>query len=174
MCQYAVVFSSQTGDIEKIATAIYNAIPNSSKDIVFVNDTLDDTIAQNYFIGFNANSGSCSDDISYFLNKIHNKKVALFGTYGGIDLADNYDDIVQHTLENLPSDNIFLGSFLCEAKLSVSELTQYEAFCKTRSKKSEYNSIVNALNNLMLHPDINDEFKAQSFAVNVVNKIATL
>ncbi len=174
MCQYGVVFSGQTGDTEKIATAIYNAIPNTSKDIIFVNDSLNDDFAQNYFIGFNANSGSCTDDISYFLHKIHNKKVALFGTYGGIDLADNYNDIVQHTLENLPSDNIFLGSFICEAKLTAYERTQYEVFFKNHSEKKEYATIVNALNNLMLHPDVNDEFRAQDFAVNVVNKIATL
>lgn len=174
MCQYAVVFSSQTGNTEKIATAIYNAIPNSSKDIIPVNDSLDDTFAQNYFIGFNANNGSCTDDISSFLSKIHNKKVALFGTYSGIDLADNYNDIIQHILEKLPSDNIFLGSFLCQAKLTPAERTQYENFFKTRSDKSEYFTMVNALNNLMLHPDINDEYKAQNFAENVVKKIATL
>lgn len=171
MCQYAVVFSSQSGNTEKIATSIYNAIPNHSKDIVFVNDDLDDSIADILFVGFNANSGSCTEDISYFLQKVHNKNVAFFGTYGGIDLSQNYQNIISNTLSYLPKDNTFLGSFLCKAKLTISERERFETLCKKNPTNPQYQEALKYLNALMLHPDVNDEFNAQNFAISVINKL---
>ena len=77
---YLVVYSSKTGNTEKVAMAIFNALPGKSKDVQRVEELKGE--ADTYFVGFWNNRGTCSGEIVELLSGLSGKKVALFGTCG--------------------------------------------------------------------------------------------
>ena len=80
--QYEVLFVSQTGNTEKLATAIYEAIPDGDKEIQRLNKDTPLDLAETYFIGFWTNRGTCSFEVLDYLSELHGKNIALFGTCG--------------------------------------------------------------------------------------------
>ncbi len=82
MLDYLVLYQSGSGNTKKIAASIFSRLPGNSKDLIDI-DT-DKTIpeANVYFIGFCVHRGSCSLEVSDFLNDLSGKQIALFGTCG--------------------------------------------------------------------------------------------
>ena len=78
--EYLVVYSSRTGNTEKLAMEIFVALPGKSKDVQKVEEYRGE--AETYFVGFWNHKGICSEDILNFLEGLHGKRVALFGTCG--------------------------------------------------------------------------------------------
>ena len=78
--EYLVVYSSRTGNTEKLAMEIFGALPGKSKDVQKVEEYRGE--ADTYFVGFWNHKGICSEDILNFLEGLHGKRVALFGTCG--------------------------------------------------------------------------------------------
>lgn len=63
---YLVVYSSKTGNTEKVAMAIFNALPGKSKDVQRVEELKGE--ADTYFVGFWNNRGTCSGEIVELLS----------------------------------------------------------------------------------------------------------
>ncbi len=101
--KYLVVYSSRTGNTERIAREIFQALPGTSKDLQKIEEQRGE--AETYFVGFWNDKGICSSDIMEFLEGLHRKQVALFGTCGmGEDR--NYCRQVARRVEALiPEDN---------------------------------------------------------------------
>ena len=76
--QYEVLFVSQTGNTEKLAKAIYEAIPDKDKEIQRLNQDTPLDLAETYFIGFWTNHGTCSFEVLDYLSDLHQKNIALF------------------------------------------------------------------------------------------------
>ena len=73
---YLVVYTSNTGNTEKVAMKIFDSIPGRSKDIQRLEE-LRDGEADTYFVGFWNDRGTCGSRVMEFLSGLHGKKVAL-------------------------------------------------------------------------------------------------
>ena len=76
-----VLYKSRTGNTEKIAKAIFEAIPGNDKDIAAFQGQTDYNMGDLYFIGFWTDRGSASVDVLDYLGSLQGKRIALFGTW---------------------------------------------------------------------------------------------
>ena len=67
--EYLVVYSSQTGNTQKLALEIFEALPGKSKDIQKIEEQSGE--ADTYFVGFWIHRGICGRDILDFLEGLH-------------------------------------------------------------------------------------------------------
>ena len=91
--QFEVLFVSQTGNTEKLAKAVFEAIPSKSKEIQRLTRDTELDLAETYFIGFWTNHGTCSFEVLDYISELHGKNIALFGTCGMGSDAEYYQRI---------------------------------------------------------------------------------
>ncbi len=165
--EYLVIYSSQTGNTQKLALEIFEALPGKSKDIQKIEEQSGE--ADTYFVGFWVRRGICGQDILDFLDRLHGKKVALFGTCGmGGDRK--YCRQVSRRMEALiPEDNRYLGSFLCTGKMSPQVLEKFRAM-QEREDSPGIRELIQAYREAMLHPDERDLKNARTFVQEIVHE----
>ena len=121
--KYLVIYSSRTGNTEKIAMEIFEALPGNSKDIQRVEEQSGE--ADTYFVGFWNDKGICGGEIMEFLEGLHGKQVAIFGTCGMGEDPEYCRQVSKRVEALIPEDNRYLGSFLCSGKMVPQVLERY-------------------------------------------------
>ncbi|MCR5671194.1 MAG: flavodoxin family protein [Butyrivibrio sp.] len=172
MLKNLVVYSSETGNTKLLAEEIYNSISakKGSKKLVDVrswNGTLD---AENYFIGFWINRGSCSLEMIDLISSLHGKNVAFFGTCGLGNTRGYYRSLEQNARVWLPDDNFFLGSFFCQGKMPYAVREKYESY-RGKCDDHKIDLMLDLFDAAMSHPDGNDLLMAHLFAENSLRNI---
>ncbi len=134
--QYAIVFSSQTGNTAKLAQRIQRILP-PEKLIYYGAPAAEAVQADLLFVGSWTDKGTCSPEITEFLKGLENKRVYLFGTAGFGGSSAYFSQIGNRMAQNLPSGNILLGYYLCQGKMPPSVRTRYEAMAQTDPQKAK-------------------------------------
>lgn len=165
---YAVVYSSKTGNTEKIALAIFETLPGKSKDIYRVEEAGRDE-ADLYFIGFWNNRGTCSSEIMDFMGELHGKRIALFGTCGMGYSQEYFDRVANQVSALIPDDNIYLGNFLCAGRMPPQVLEKYKRM-QAREDTPMVRMMISGYEQAMLHPDEADLKAARAFAEEILRK----
>lgn len=166
-----IAYASITGNTEKVANAIYDAIPVEKKIKKISNEPIDVNDYDVILVGYWVDRGSCSAQVAAFLSHLHNKKVAIFGTMGS-STDGTYGEDVSQTVQNLiPKDNTILGDFICQGKLQPALKKQYE-----ESLRQDPNDIhvITQLNNYeagLTHPDRVDLKQAAIFGRNIIQEV---
>lgn len=125
--KYQVIYTSKTGNTEKIAKKIFEVLPGMEKDIVRFEPGMQISDAEIVFVGFWINRGTCSMDLLDYISQLHGKKIALFGTCGmGTDDA-YYKKLTDEIEAWLPDDSICMGTFMCQGKMPMSVREKYES-----------------------------------------------
>ena len=169
MLDYLVLYSSQTGNTKEVATAIFNAIPGTSKELCDVKDFHYDKEARVYFIGFWTNRGSCDISILNLLSSLHDKKVALFGTCGMGNNPAYFYTIANNVSVFIQDDCEYLGSYLCQGSMSEQVLVRYETMKKENPAEAEsIESMIQNYYEALNHPDEEDLSAAQTFTTNIL------
>ena len=164
---YLVVYSSKTGNTEKVAMAIFNALPGKSKDVQRVEELKGE--ADTYFVGFWNNRGTCSGEIVELLSGLSGKKVALFGTCGTGGSQEYFDTVVNQVEAFIPDDCEYLGAFMCAGKMPPQILEKYKQMQKVNDNP-QVRMMIKAYEEGMLHPN-NDDFRhAREFVEQVIGK----
>lgn len=164
-----VLYVSGTGNTEKVAEAIYQAIPGFSKDIKKLDSCFEKYAANTYFVGFWANRGSASVEVLDFLSSLHGKSVALFATCGMGEDPEYYKKIEKNVTAFLPEDNYYLGSFFCHGKMPIKVRQRYEHMA-ARNPDSRVFQMLRNFDEALLHPDRKDLENARHFVANVFQK----
>ncbi len=162
---YLVVYTSKTGNTQKVAVKIFEALPGKSKDIVSLEE-LGGEEADTYFVGFWNNRGICTTEVIDFLSGLHGKRVALFGTCGLSGNKDYFKQVEKQVSVFIPDDNEYLGCFLCGGKMAPRVLEKYrqmQVVCDT----PQIRNLIAAYEDAMLHPDEQDFQNASEFAQSV-------
>lgn len=168
---YMVVYTSKTGNTEKVAAEIFGVLPGGSKDIQRVEEVRGE--ADTYFVGFWNDKGTCSSNIMDFLSTLHGKKVALFGTCGFGGSEEYLKEVSRRVEALIPDDTKFLGSFLCGGKMPRQVLDHYKMMLEKKDTPQIRRMIQEYMQG-MLHPDAQDLKNARSFAADVLEKTAAL
>lgn len=167
---YLVVYTSRTGNTQKVAMKIFEVLPGKSKDIVSL-DELHGEEAELYFVGFWNNRGTCKKEVMDFLSGLHGKRVALFGTCGLAVNRDYFKQVENRVSVFLPDDNEYLGCFLCGGKMSPKVLENYRQM-QAIHDTPHIRALISAYENAMLHPNEDDLGHASEFVQSVLDKTA--
>ena len=170
MLKNLVVYASETGNTKKLAEEIYIAIPGKDKEIVDVRSWNGKLDAENYYVGFWANRGSCSLEIIDILSSLRFKNVALFGTCGMGNSKNYYDSLEQNVKVWLSDDNNYLGAYMCRGKMQHSILEKYESY-RGKLDDNKLDLMISYYEDSLSHPDNQDFLKAHIFVEKCIDAI---
>lgn len=166
--KYSVIYTSQTGNTQKLAMEIFAAIPDSSKDCCRTGEFTPEKDAGVYFVGFWTDRGTCSMEVIDFLGGLHGKKIALFGTCGMGANQEYYHKIEEQVKVFIPEDNEYLGAFLCQGKMPIQVRNKYKAM-ENESNAAQMEMMLQNFDEALLHPDQADFDRARAFVRSVLD-----
>lgn len=160
-----VLYKSRTGNTEKIAKAIFEAIPGAEKDIARLDGQTNYEMGDVYFIGFWTDRGSASVEVLDYLGSLQGKKIALFGTCGMGNEPAYYKKIEENIRVFIEDDNEYLGTFLCQGKMPIQVREKYT---QMRSRnEAQVDAMIRNFDMAMLHPDAEDLRRAKQFVQHI-------
>jgi flavodoxin len=112
-----VVYSSRTGNTEKVARAIHAALPRPA-DIQRVEEYPDPSDYDFVAVGFWVDKGAPDAEAQIYMRSLQGKAVGLFGTLGAWPDSDHAKDCLRKA-EELVRGNEVLGSFLCQGRIDL-------------------------------------------------------
>ncbi len=112
-----IVYSSLTGNTEKVATAISQVLPEAH--FCRVDDAPDNKDFDVIIIGYWVDKGLPDTKILNYIPTIQNKKVVLFGTLGAYPHSDHAKDCMAKAkaLVEEQEGNEVIDSFICMGKV---------------------------------------------------------
>ena len=165
-----VLYMSRTGNTEKIAQAIFSAIPGKNKDIARFAGQTDYDMGDIYFIGFWTDRGSASVEVLDYLGSLQGKKIALFGTCGMGESIEYYRKIEERIKEFIEDVNQYLGCFLCQGKMPMQVREKYLKM-RFRVNEGQIQNMLQNFDKALLHPDWKDMENAQRFVHRIYSRL---
>ena len=106
---YSIIFSSVTGNTEKLADTIHETLPQDMCDY-FGGNELQVPESDLLYIGFWTDKGNADNKTLELLSKLKNKKIFLFGTagFGGSDTY--FNKILEQVRQSIDSSNEVIGA----------------------------------------------------------------
>ena len=157
-----VLYKSRTGNTEKLAKAIFAAIPGSDKHIARLDGQTDYDMADIYFIGFWTDRGSASVEVLDYLGALQGKKIALFGTCGMGESQEYFKKIEENIRVFIEDDNEYLGAFMCQGKMPIQVREKYNRM-RNGDNGRQVDAMIRNFDMAMLHPDMDDLEYAREF-----------
>jgi flavodoxin len=162
-----VTYFSQTGNTEKVARAIYDAIQTAEKDLIKISDVRNVDGYDVVFCGFPVQAHSVPPRVESFLEDLpEGTKVALFGTHGSLRGGELAVQAFYHAITVTPKLRI-LGTFGCRGKVKHSVL-------EALMNKPENMAWTSEAQSAAQHPDSADLQDAAEFARTMITKARTL
>ena len=156
-----VTYFTQTGNTEKIARAIYQAI-GAKKEMLPVNEVKSPDGYDIIFCGFPVHAHSVPLTVQNFIKSIPSgKKIALFLTHGSLRGGGLATTAIEHAV-SLASKLKVLGTFGCRGKVDPKII-------EALFNKPEHRAWAETAKSAVSHPDESDLEDARHFA----NKVTT-
>lgn len=160
MMKVLVTYFTQTGNTEKVAQAIYQAI-GGKKELVSLKEVKNPDGYDIIFCGFPVHSHSVPLPVQNFIKNIPpSKKLALFVTHGSLRGGELAVTAIEHAL-SLASKLKVLGTFGCRGKVDPKLI---EALLK----KPEHRAWAETAKSAVSHPDESDLEDAKQFAKKIL------
>ncbi len=113
-----IVYSSKTGNTEKVAREILDLLQlGSEAEIHPVETAPDPAQAEWILLGFWVDKGDADPKTLEYIERVQGKKVGLFGTLGDYPDSKHAEDVKKRVASNISRNNTMLGSFLCQGKI---------------------------------------------------------
>ena len=157
-----IVYTSCTGNTEKRAEAIFEAVPVKEKNVKRIEERTERDDGDLYLVGFWTDRGTASPEILDLLGSLHGKKVALFGTCGMGNDPEYYKRIASGVAAFIPEDCEYLGAFLCQGKMPIQVRRRYEEM-RVPSNEAQIDCLIRNFDEALLHPDRKDFEAAAEF-----------
>lgn len=167
-----VVYSSRTGNTQKIAEAIHVAMASEgyAAEIFSVEEAPDPAIFDFLCLGYWVDRGTADKLCQVYMEKVQGKTVALFGTLGAYPDSDHARDCIQGCEQIMKENgnNTVLGSFLCMGKVDPKITAMMQKMGdKVHPMTPERQA---RLEEAAKHPDENDCRKAQEAFVTFAQR----
>ena len=155
MLQSMVLYSSRTGNTQKIATRIFAAIPGDSKDMQRIGE-YQGKDAELFFVGFWTDKGTCSDRLRAVLPSLAGKQIFLFGTAGfGADQA-YFSQIIRRLEGELPQNCTVIGWYMCPGRMGEGVRRRYEAMLQDPVSAGQAELLLKNFDAVRTRPDERD------------------
>ena len=164
--KFAVIYDSETGNTQKIAFEIYDAIGYWDKELLNLNEDDEIPDADVYFVGFPIHRRNCSLKIVECLEKIETGKVILFATCG-LSASNTYREKLEDKFSVWISDGAeYLGLYLCQGETTVEQQKRFlEAHPDISAELSEM--LVKGI----AHPNEDDLVRTVEFTEQILRGI---
>jgi flavodoxin I len=149
--QYAIVYSSHTGNTAMLAKAIQETLPQENC-LYFGAPDEKALAAEIIYVGFWTDKGSCDALIANFLKQLTNQQVFLFGTAGFGGAPNYFEQILDRVKENLGADTRLVGTYMCQGKMPQAVRARYEEMEESSRRTAMLANFDQALG----HPDEQD------------------
>ena len=147
----AIVYASETGNTAQIAQVIREGC-QGHEIVAFGPLPRDVGEAELIFVGSWTDKGTCAPAVKEFLQGLHGKRVALFGTAG------------------VPEENQVLGTWFCPGRMPPAVRARYEAQLKEKPGDARLENMLRAYDQALSHPDGTDLADARAFAAAMLAK----
>jgi flavodoxin I len=155
-----VTYFTQSGNTEKVAQAIYQAI-GANKEMLPLKEVKNPDGYDIIFCGFPVHSHSVPLPVQNFIKSIPpGKKLALFVTHGSLRGGKLATTAIEHAI-SLASTLKLLGTFGCRGKVDPKII---EALLK----KPEHQAWAETAKSAVSHPDESDLDDARQFAKKIL------
>lgn len=171
MMKNLVVYSSLTGNTRKVAEAIAEVFGEAA-DLFPVENA---PLADNYdviAVGFWVDRGTADAKAQAYLQTLHGKKVALFGTLGAYPDSDHAAKSMANAAALLADDNTLLGTFICQGKVNPRLIEKFKDLpaghphAMSPEREARHREAAK-------HPDATDLLNAQALFREIARKAAT-
>jgi flavodoxin len=160
MMKTLVTYFTKTGNTEKVARAIYEAIGDEKK-LVPVNEVKNSDEYDLIFCGFPVHAHSVPLSVQDFIKSIPpNKNLALFVTHGSLRGGELAVTAIEHAI-SLASKLKVLGTFGCRGKVDPKII-------ETLLKSLEHRAWAETAKSAASHPDDSDLEDAKHFARKII------
>lgn len=153
--EYAIVYSSRTGNTQMLAEALHAALPLQNCRY-FGSPAPQAGTAARVYVGFWTDRGDCDAETAAFLQTLHGKEVFLFGTAGFGGTQDYYDDVLHRAAQHLPPDARLIGQFMCQGKMPPAVRARYQAMAADPAHAAQAAVMLENFDRALGHPDAGD------------------
>ena len=123
---YAIVFSSRTGNTQRLAMTIRDSLP--AEECLYCGFPTSEALAADVlYVGFWTDKGDCDPTVADFLRQITGQKLFLFGTAGFGGAPEYFTRIVERVCGHLPRHVSPAAWYMCQGKVPETVRTRYEA-----------------------------------------------
>jgi flavodoxin len=122
-----IVYSSRTGNTEKVARGVFSILKREyPMDIYTVDDVPIPGDADRILLGFWVDRGTADAKSLAYLSQIQGKRIGLFGTLGAYPDSDHARDVITAVGDVITKKNTLLGSFLCQGRIDPKLTERFE------------------------------------------------
>lgn len=161
--KYSIVYASKSGNTEKLALAIKEAMETKGECLQCVKTNAVDNgkVAESeiIFVGAGSYKGKCDELAGKFMETLKNKKVFLFMTVGYGNNQEYYDKMLNPSKEFLDSSNSLIGSYACQGQWVEGQKKNLENTLEKAATEEEKKVVQNKLanhGNAIGHPNAED------------------
>lgn len=154
---YAIVYDSSTGNTQRLACAVKEALP--AEEVVAFGrvgdvDPAALVAADRVYAGFWTNRGDCTDQMAEVLSQLEGKEVFLFGTAGfGADQT-YFAGVMARVARHVPESAQLVGSFMCQGQMPESVRTRYERTAQAQpAQAARMQQLIENFDAAVGHPD---------------------
>ncbi len=159
-----VTYFSKTGNTEKVAKAIYDAVA-TNRELLPLGKVDNISDCSVIFIGFPVHAHSVPAEVEAFLKKLPaGQRVAFFSTHGSLRGGQLPKQALEHAVSLNPAVQV-LGAFGCRGKVSAHIIEGLMA-------RPEHQSWAEEARTADAHPDANDLADAAAFVDEILKKTA--
>lgn len=149
---YAIVYSSRTGNTEKLAEAVRGFL--GQEDCVYFGPPDGRALeAERIFAGFWTDKGSCDEETARFLKTLGGREVFLFGTAGFGGDPGYFERILSNVKGNLPADAKEAGCYMCQGRMPIQVRRRYEAMEGKPGAPGNLAAMIENFDRALSHPD---------------------
>ncbi len=165
-----VVYSSRTGNTEKVAKAVFDALPEP-KEIFSAKEAPDPAGYDFLALGFWVDKGTANAGSATYMKGVKGKKIGLFGTLGAYPDSDHARQCMEK-VKQMVDGNEVLGEFMCQGKVDPALVKMME----TKMKDDPHHSMTPErrarLEEAARHPDEKDLADAKAVFADIARKAA--
>lgn len=165
--KYQVIYTSKTGNTEKLAKKIFEVLPGNEKDIERFEPGMKIADADLYFIGFWIKRGTCSMDFIDYIAELHGKRIVLFGTCGMAAEEAYYKKLLDEIEVWIAEDSECVGRFMCQGKMPMTVREKYQAMLGGDNDEQVRRMIQN-FDKALTHPDKEDMSHIEEFVKKII------
>lgn len=152
---YAIIYSSRTGNTKLLAETIRETLPQEDC-IYFGAPDAAALNAERIYVGFWTDKGSCDAQTAAFLKDVKEQELYLFGTAGFGGSQEYFDKVLERTQANIDKSVPLIGSFMCQGKMPMSVRQRYEQMQNSPAKIPNIEDLIENFDKALDHPNQND------------------
>lgn len=164
--RYSIVFISRTGNTQRVAEAIRDALP--ADELVWFGEPGPKALdADLIFAGSWTDKGTCDEGMEVFLSHLEGKRVALFGTAGFGGSETYFQSILGRMEAYIPKTASVREGFLCTGRMGPGLRERYAAALERDPADARARMMLDAWEHAKDHPDGADLDGAAAWARGV-------